>query len=80
MPAHVGDKLVEHGVHISSIYGGTEFGAPVHSIARKEDVTDGDWAHNRFDSRVAVEWISHGDGLFEPCFLVRSFIMAVEER
>ncbi|KAJ7164330.1 hypothetical protein C8R46DRAFT_901456 [Mycena filopes] len=65
----VGNTLTRAGVTLNSVYGGTEFGAPVHIVPLARDIADGDWAYLRFDARVNIRWVPHGDDLFEAVFL-----------
>ncbi|KAJ7573570.1 hypothetical protein C8J56DRAFT_982554 [Mycena floridula] len=66
---HVGDKLTKSGVVICSVYGGTEFGAPVHTVPRAKDIADGDWSYIRFDSCASIRWNPYGNDLYEAVFL-----------
>ncbi|KAK0478796.1 putative aminoadipate reductase [Armillaria novae-zelandiae] len=69
LSAKVGNKLHANGVTLSSVYGATEFGAPVHTIPLSADVKAGEWSWIRFDSRATIQMIPHGDGLFEAHFM-----------
>ncbi|KAJ7123146.1 hypothetical protein C8R44DRAFT_671002 [Mycena epipterygia] len=69
LSAPVGDGLARSGVKLSSVYGATEFGAPVHTVPLAKDISDGDWSYIRFDSRANIRWVPRGDGLYEAVFL-----------
>ncbi|KAJ7045929.1 putative aminoadipate reductase [Mycena alexandri] len=69
LSAPVGNELARSGVALTSVYGGTEFGAPSHTVPLAKDVADGDWMYIRFDSRANIRWVAHGDGLHEAVFL-----------
>ncbi|KAJ3740205.1 acetyl-CoA synthetase-like protein [Lentinula detonsa] len=76
LPPATGDFLVLKGVHICSVYGGTEFGC-VTSLKFTEDRNE--WQWHRFSEKVDVSWLSQGDGTFECRFLaVESHSLAVE--
>ncbi|KAG6828273.1 putative NRPS-like protein biosynthetic cluster [Tricholoma furcatifolium] len=62
----LGKVLVDSGVHLHPIYGGTEFGAPTHpiKIEGKEN-----WEYVRFPDRTKIRWVHQGDGTFECQFL-----------
>ncbi|KAF9238232.1 putative nonribosomal peptide synthetase, partial [Melanogaster broomeanus] len=64
LPVQVGDALCAAGVPIGSLYGGSEFGAPVVFPDRK-DIADGDWLWMRFGDSVKVRWVPHGDDTYE---------------
>ncbi|KAF9007727.1 acetyl-CoA synthetase-like protein [Hymenopellis radicata] len=72
LSTQVGNNLSQRGIKLSSIYGATEYGAPVHTVPRVRDIADGDWSYIRFDSRAAIQWVSRGSGLYE------AIIMATE--
>ncbi|KAJ7123135.1 hypothetical protein C8R44DRAFT_981308 [Mycena epipterygia] len=46
---------------LSSVYGATELGALVHTVLLTKDLSDGDWAYVRFDSRANIRWVPRGD-------------------
>ncbi|KAK0201032.1 putative aminoadipate reductase [Desarmillaria ectypa] len=69
LSTRVGNKLHASGINLSSVYGATEFGAPVHTIPLATDVKAGEWSWIRFDSRATIQMIPHGDGLFEAHFM-----------
>ncbi|KAG6855913.1 hypothetical protein H0H87_009479 [Tephrocybe sp. NHM501043] len=62
----LGNQLIEAGVHLHPVYGGTEFGAPTHpiSLEGKEN-----WEYMRFQDRAKVRWVPQEDGTFECQFL-----------
>jgi hypothetical protein len=62
--------MVESGVPLKSIYGGTEFGAPTHQFPRKGD--EKEWAYMEFGKQIKLRWVAQGDGTFECQMLVRS--------
>ncbi|KAF8909567.1 hypothetical protein CPB85DRAFT_1435595 [Mucidula mucida] len=72
LSTQVGNNLCQHGINLSSIYGATEYGGPVHTVPRVRDIADGDWSYIRFDSRAAIQWVPRGSGLYE------AIIMATE--
>ncbi|TFK74139.1 putative aminoadipate reductase [Pluteus cervinus] len=59
----LGQELVQSGVNIRSIYGGTEFG-PV-SVFKTEPSTEDDWDWFEFHENVPIRWVPQGDGTFE---------------
>ncbi|KAF5371510.1 hypothetical protein D9615_009619 [Tricholomella constricta] len=63
----LGNLLVNAGVRLHSIYGGTEFGAPAHIMPLEGD--EKDWEYVRFHERAKVRWVPQGDGTFELQFL-----------
>ncbi|KAJ7761118.1 putative aminoadipate reductase [Mycena metata] len=69
LSAPVGNELARSGIPLTSVYGGTEFGAPVHTVPLAKDVADGDWMYIRFDSRTNIRWVAHDNGLHEAVFL-----------
>lgn len=68
-----GDSLVQAGVHIISLYGGTEFG-PVSTIignAQERQLREPiDWSWTYFSDQVTVRWVPQGDGTSECQFIV----------
>jgi hypothetical protein len=64
-----GCLLVERGVKLSSVYGGTEFGAPTRFYCGP-DRSPEDWSWFSFIDSVNPRFISQGDGLYECQFLV----------
>lgn len=69
LPSTVGDRLVEAGVHLVPVYGGTEFGPP--SSFLKGPMNKEDWEYIFFSQFVKTRWIDQGDGTYELQFLVR---------
>ncbi|KAJ7623601.1 putative aminoadipate reductase [Roridomyces roridus] len=67
LPPRVGDALVEAGVNLVPVYGGTEFG-PISSIVRREEDAK-DWAWHQFSDVPKLRWAAQGDGTFECQFL-----------
>ncbi|KAG6858113.1 hypothetical protein C0995_002487, partial [Termitomyces sp. Mi166 len=65
----LGNHLIDTGVHIHAIYGGTEFGAPSFTMSRVGE--EREWEYMRFSDRVKIRWVPQGDGTFECQFLVR---------
>ena len=71
LPSALGDLLVDAGVHLISIYGGTEFG-PVSRVFRRNG-DERDWQYIEFTDAVKIRWDPQGDGIFEAQYLVRFF-------
>ncbi|KAG7447195.1 acetyl-CoA synthetase-like protein [Guyanagaster necrorhizus] len=69
LSAKVGNSLHASGVTLTSVYGATEFGAPVHTMPLAADVKAGEWSWIRFDSQATIQMLPHGDGLFEAHFM-----------
>ncbi|RDB20216.1 Non-canonical non-ribosomal peptide synthetase FUB8 [Hypsizygus marmoreus] len=67
MTPRLGNLLVDHGVPLRTVYGGTEFGAPTHLKPLVGD--EKEWQYMRFCDKTKVRWISQGDGTFECQFL-----------
>ncbi|KAG6853021.1 putative NRPS-like protein biosynthetic cluster [Blastosporella zonata] len=63
----LGNILVDAGVRLHPVYGGTEFGAPTDPITRDDEQKD--WEYMRFQDRANVRWVPQGDGTFECQFL-----------
>ncbi|TFK59329.1 putative aminoadipate reductase [Pluteus cervinus] len=63
LASKLGQELVNSGVQIRSIYGGTEFG-PV-SVFRTEPSTEDNWDWFEFNENVPIRWVPEGDGTFE---------------
>ncbi|KAF7329341.1 Acetyl-CoA synthetase-like protein [Mycena kentingensis (nom. inval.)] len=75
----VGDFLVEKGIKLAPIYGGTEFGAGNTLIRGDKDTLLSEWTWMEFSKRVNVRWAPVGDGTFECQFLrTPTHILAVE--
>ena len=64
----LGDFLVESGVKLQPVYGGTEFGVPTYALSQHTD--EKDWEYMQFSERANVRWVPQGDGTFECQFLV----------
>ncbi|CAL1703617.1 unnamed protein product [Somion occarium] len=71
-----GDKLVAAGVKLTSVYGGTEFGALTLMFDTDDSQgpeapvkTSADWAWMQFSDQVKCRWIDQGDGTYELQFL-----------
>ncbi|KAJ3842699.1 putative aminoadipate reductase [Lentinula raphanica] len=58
-----GDYLVSRGVHLRSLYGGTEFGIIVDIDLDPKN--DADWAWHRFPPQTNPRWVPQGDGSSE---------------
>lgn len=67
LPPATGDYLVSEGVHIRSVYGGSEFAIPT-AVNMAADRAD--WQWHRFSEKAHVIWAPQGDGTFECQFLV----------
>ena len=65
-----GDALASAGVHIGTLYGGTEFGVPTR-IWPAADRRLEDWAWLVMADRTRPRWIDVGDGQYELQLLVR---------
>ncbi|KAJ7509627.1 putative aminoadipate reductase [Mycena galericulata] len=80
LSSSVGDSLVSQGVNIVSMYGATEFGAPLLIQRSQKEIDAGEWIWLRFSPRVNVRWMPQGDGTFECQFLTNreSHQVAVE--
>ncbi|KAJ7067512.1 putative nonribosomal peptide synthetase [Mycena amicta] len=77
LPTRVGDFLMNRGVKLAQIYGGTEFG-PANKF-HPRDGPVGEWNWIKFGDRVNVRWIPVGDGTFECQFLtVHTHQLAIE--
>lgn len=72
-----GNKLVEAGVPLQVVYGGTEFG--VHSRLFGGDDSRGpstEWQWVAFPDYLNCKWVAQGDGTFELHFLVSCFLLS----
>ncbi|KAJ7054635.1 putative aminoadipate reductase [Mycena amicta] len=67
LPDSLGKKLVDAGVKLVNLYGGTEFGAVSYVLPLEGD--ERDWEYCRFVDGVSVRWEPQGDGTFECQFL-----------
>ncbi|KJA27591.1 hypothetical protein HYPSUDRAFT_212216 [Hypholoma sublateritium FD-334 SS-4] len=59
----LGDFLVESGIALKTIYGGTETGGPAFSSNRAGD--EREWEYLEFSERCKVRWVPQGDETFE---------------
>lgn len=73
LPTSIGDCLVNAGVHLTSLYGGTEFGPSTHCI--KEQEIKKAWEYMKFSEDMCVRWEDQGDGTYEAQFLVSFLIL-----
>ncbi|KAJ7636836.1 putative aminoadipate reductase [Roridomyces roridus] len=60
----IGDALVQLGVNLVVLYGGTEFG-PVSTLPPRGGGDPSEWAWFGFSDQVRVRWVPQGDGTFE---------------
>ncbi|KAJ3505840.1 hypothetical protein NLJ89_g7204 [Agrocybe chaxingu] len=67
LPSKLGNFMAESGVHITPIYGATEFGAPIH-LFRPKGYESG-WEYIKFSEDINIRWVPQGDGTFESQFL-----------
>ncbi|KAF7297405.1 General substrate transporter [Mycena indigotica] len=67
LPDSLGKNLVNAGVKLVNLYGGTEFGAVSYAIPLEGD--EREWEYCRFVEGVNVRWEPQGDGTFECQFL-----------
>lgn len=72
LPSKIGNALTDSGVHITPIYGTTEFGPPIYIFRKEEDKND--WEYLRFSDRGNVRWAAQGDGSYEGQFLVSKVV------
>ncbi|KAH7913622.1 putative aminoadipate reductase [Hygrophoropsis aurantiaca] len=63
LASKIGDALVAAGIRISSVYGGTEFGAITTVIRRPGEWND--WQWTRFSDKSNLRWVPQGDGTYE---------------
>ncbi|KAF5384130.1 hypothetical protein D9615_003351 [Tricholomella constricta] len=68
LPPQLGDMLVEAGVPLRCVYGGTEFGATTHFLPQQPG-DEKEWQYVQFHDRVRPRWQPQGDGTFELQFL-----------
>ncbi|KAH7928011.1 putative aminoadipate reductase [Leucogyrophana mollusca] len=59
----IGDALAAAGVKLSSVYGGTEFGAITHAIRQPDEWKE--WQWSRFSDKSNLRWVPQGDGTYE---------------
>ncbi|KAF8901178.1 acetyl-CoA synthetase-like protein [Gymnopilus junonius] len=67
LPSALGDSLVDSGIYLVSIFGGTEFGPVAHIFRRKGE--ERSWQYVEFSERVSVRWDPQGDGTYEAQYL-----------
>jgi len=60
--------MVDSGVKLGPIYGGTEFGGPTYMLRRPEG--DSNWEWVSLDERLTIRWDPQGDGTYECQFIV----------
>ncbi|EIN05364.1 acetyl-CoA synthetase-like protein [Punctularia strigosozonata HHB-11173 SS5] len=60
----IGDRLVHQGVKLTTVYGGTEFGAPI-SFFPRPDMDPFEWAWIAFDPTVKPRFAPQENGLYE---------------
>ncbi|KAJ6575613.1 putative aminoadipate reductase [Mycena vulgaris] len=63
LPQRIGDALVDAGLNLVGVYGGTEFGPITALVPRAGD--EREWAWFRVADVVKVRWAPQGDGTFE---------------
>ncbi|KAF8971243.1 hypothetical protein BDZ97DRAFT_1349060 [Flammula alnicola] len=63
----LGNFLVENGVNLQSVYGGTEVGGPACSSRRRGD--EREWEYVEFSDKWDIRWIPQGNGTYECQFL-----------
>lgn len=69
----VGNRLVEAGVPLRNVYGGTEFGAPMlawDKIPRSSTRPDPDWHWYWILDSPDIRWDLQGDGTYELVVVV----------
>ncbi|KAF5318761.1 hypothetical protein D9619_011064 [Psilocybe cf. subviscida] len=71
LPSETGRQLVRAGVRLVSMYGGTEFGIPVHFTrqAPRTSEVDYPWEYFSLDENVNARFEPQGDGTYELQFL-----------
>lgn len=65
----LGDFLIENGITLQSVYGGTEVGGPAYSSLREDDKKE--WEYVEFGKNCDVRWIPQGEGTYECHLYVR---------
>ncbi|KII90646.1 hypothetical protein PLICRDRAFT_52360 [Plicaturopsis crispa FD-325 SS-3] len=70
LPTKIGERLVQEGVFLGTMYGATEIGAGSHSIPLRQNVDDGDWGWIHMSETLKKRWVPQGDGTFELQTLV----------
>ena len=64
------------GVNMTMVYGGTEFGSPVH-IRQREDIEDREWMWLRMMEDIQVRWVPQEDDTYECQILVCTLLRSV---
>lgn len=79
LPSEIGQHLVDAGVKLVSIYGGTEFGAPAYATRQPPRTSESDhpWEYMTFDENINVHFEPQGDGTYELQFMVRSAFIVI---
>jgi hypothetical protein len=72
---NIGDKLVNAGVPVRCMYGGTEFAVPQYMIPRKGSPMDWNYVDFLGDVPMRFEEQGEGSGLYELVILVGVFFM-----
>lgn len=75
LPTKIGERLVQEGVFLGTMYGATEIGAGSHSIPLRQNVDDGDWGWIHMSETLKKRWVPQGDGTFELQTLVTSLLL-----
>jgi hypothetical protein len=71
----LGNELAAKGVNLHSVYGATEFGAPVSLFPETVLHRTGEWEYIQFDhARMNPRWIQHASDHYELQFLVWAFL------
>ncbi|KAF8548785.1 acetyl-CoA synthetase-like protein [Imleria badia] len=60
----IGNILWAAGVNMTTTYGGTEFGSPIH-ICLREEIVDGEWMWLRMMEDIQVRWVPLDDDTYE---------------
>ncbi|KAF7340998.1 Acetyl-CoA synthetase-like protein [Mycena sanguinolenta] len=69
LPSSVGDFLINQGINMVTVYGGTEFGAVTDIKVRQAERDAEEWNWIRFSDHVNIRWVPQGEGVFECQFL-----------
>ncbi|KAF4610095.1 hypothetical protein D9613_010628 [Agrocybe pediades] len=67
VPTKLGNFMVNSGVNLCPIYGGTEFGGPTYMLRKPEGENAWEWIS--LDERLNVRWDPQGDGTYECQFI-----------
>jgi hypothetical protein len=71
--------LVREGVHIASVYGGTEFGLPIRVLTSAIGRGPQEWMYLEIANQVKPRWVDQKDGSFELQLLsTDAFPLALE--